>query len=50
MLWGSDWPHVQMNGRVMPNDGNLLGLLADWVPDEAVRNRILAVNPRELYR
>ena len=50
MLWGSDWPHVQMNGRVMPNDGNLLGLLADWVPDEAVRNRILAVNPLELYR
>ncbi|HEY6817021.1 MAG TPA: amidohydrolase family protein [Croceibacterium sp.] len=50
MLWGSDWPHVQMNGRVMPNDGDLLGLLAEWVPDEAVRARILAENPLALYR
>jgi predicted TIM-barrel fold metal-dependent hydrolase len=49
LLWGSDWPHVQMNGRVMPNDGDLLGLLAEWVPDEAARNRILAENPRALY-
>jgi predicted TIM-barrel fold metal-dependent hydrolase len=39
-----------MNGRVMPNDGDLLGLLADWVPDEATRARILATNPLELYR
>ncbi len=50
MLWGSDWPHVQMNGRLMPNDGDLLGLLAEWVPDEAARARILAENPLALYR
>jgi predicted TIM-barrel fold metal-dependent hydrolase len=49
MLWGSDWPHVQMNGRVMPNEGDLLDQLAEWVPDEAVRFRILAENPLELY-
>jgi len=49
MLWGSDWPHVQMNGRVMPNDGDLLDLLEEWVPHEATRTRILAHNPRELY-
>jgi predicted TIM-barrel fold metal-dependent hydrolase len=49
MLWGSDWPHVQMNGRVMPNDGDLLDLLAEWVPDQATRFRILAENPVELY-
>jgi predicted TIM-barrel fold metal-dependent hydrolase len=50
MLWGSDWPHVQMNGRIMPNDGDLLDLLVEWVPDEVLRNRILAENPLELYR
>jgi len=50
MLWGSDWPHVQMNDRVMPNDGDLLALLAEWVPDEAARARILAENPLALYR
>ena len=49
LVWGSDWPHVQMNGRDMPNDGDLLDLLADWVPDPAVRERILADNPRTLY-
>jgi len=49
MLWGSDWPHVQMNGRIMPNDGDLVDLLAEWVPDEASRFRILADNPRQLY-
>jgi predicted TIM-barrel fold metal-dependent hydrolase len=49
LVWGSDWPHVQMNGRCMPNDGDLLDLFAEWVPDAAVRNRILVQNPAELY-
>lgn len=49
LLWGSDWPHVQMNGRIMPNDGDLIDLLADWAPDEAVRRLILAENPVALY-
>ena len=49
MVWGSDWPHVNLDGMVMPNDGDLLDLLADWVPDAAVRNRILTQNPKALY-
>jgi predicted TIM-barrel fold metal-dependent hydrolase len=49
MVWGSDWPHVNMDGREMPNDGDLLDLLAEWVPDTAVRNRILAQNANALY-
>jgi predicted TIM-barrel fold metal-dependent hydrolase len=49
MVWGSDWPHVNLDGMVMPNDGDLLDLLADWVPDAAVRNRILAQNANKLY-
>jgi predicted TIM-barrel fold metal-dependent hydrolase len=48
-IWGSDWPHVNMQGRVMPNDGDLLDLLLDWALDEAVRNRILSDNARRLY-
>jgi len=47
-LWGSDWPHPHFDGP-MPNDGTLLDLLADWVPDEATRNRILVDNPAKLY-
>jgi predicted TIM-barrel fold metal-dependent hydrolase len=49
MVWGSDWPHVNLDGREMPNDGDLLDVLADWVPDAAVRNRILAQNANKLY-
>jgi 2-pyrone-4,6-dicarboxylate lactonase len=33
----------------MPNDGDLLDQLADWVPDEATRTRILVDNPTKLY-
>jgi predicted TIM-barrel fold metal-dependent hydrolase len=49
LVWGSDWPHVNMQGRVMPNDGDLLDLLLEWAPEEAVRNRILSDNARRLY-
>lgn len=49
LVWGSDWPHVNMNGRTMPNDGDLLDQLADWVPDEVQRNAVLVNNPCQLY-
>lgn len=49
MLWGSDWPHVQMNGRQMPNDGDLLDLFGEWVPDASIRKLILSQNPLALY-
>jgi len=49
LLWGSDWPHVQLNDRRMPNDGDLVDLLADWIPDESTRRLILSENPRVLY-
>lgn len=47
-LWGSDWPHVSHWGPMM-NVGELLDLLANWVPDEPARNRVLADNPQRLY-
>lgn len=49
MVWGSDWPHPMVNDRPMPNDGELVDLLADWAPDEVQRWRILVGNPAELY-
>jgi predicted TIM-barrel fold metal-dependent hydrolase len=49
LVWGSDWPHVNMQGRGMPNDGDLLDLLLDWAPEETIRNRILSDNARRLY-
>ncbi len=47
-VWATDWPHPAC-AVPMPNDGALIDMLADWVPDEAVRNRILVDNPAQLY-
>ena len=38
-----------MNDRSMPNDGDLVDLLAEWIPDPATRRRILVDNPAELF-
>ena len=47
VLWGTDWPHP--NVRVMPDDGDLVDLLGDLVPDDAARHRVLVANPETLY-
>lgn len=49
LIWGSDWPHVNMLGRLMPNDGDLVDLIEEWVPDPAARKRILVDNPASLF-
>ncbi len=48
LVWGSDWPHVALWGR-MPGDGDLVDDLARWGLDEAARRRVLVDNPRRLY-
>ncbi len=47
-VWGTDWPHPAVK-IPMPNDGDLLNLLADWAPDPDLRHRILVENPEALY-
>ncbi|MEP0940888.1 MAG: amidohydrolase family protein [Rhizobiaceae bacterium] len=47
LVWGSDWPHPSFNGP-MPNDGDLVDLLFDWV-DKETANKILVDNPERLY-
>ncbi len=49
LVWGTDWPHVNMNDREMPNDGDLVELVAEWIPDEKTRQQILVDNPCALY-
>jgi predicted TIM-barrel fold metal-dependent hydrolase len=48
VVWGSDWPHPTERGA-KPDDAQLFDLLHQWVPDEAVRRRVLVDNPARLY-
>lgn len=50
LLWATDWPHTRVRPtEYMPDDGDLLDQLAQWVPDAGLRNRILVDNPEKLY-
>jgi predicted TIM-barrel fold metal-dependent hydrolase len=48
LIWGSDWPHVKL-AREIPNDGDLVDLLTEWIPDPARRRQVLVDNPEKLY-
>lgn len=49
MLYASNWPHVSKPIDDQPDDRLLLDLMADWAPDEAVRQMIFVDNPARLY-
>jgi predicted TIM-barrel fold metal-dependent hydrolase len=56
VLWGSNWPHPGRGATPRsiappyPNDdGGVLNLLWTWVPDAAIRKKILVDNPARLY-
>jgi 2-pyrone-4,6-dicarboxylate lactonase len=45
-LWGTDWPHPNL--AVVPDDGDLVDLIAEYAPTEAERQRLLVANPQRL--
>ena len=49
VMWGTDWPHPNKY-VVNPNDGDLMDAVGQWVPDAAMRQRILVDNPAKFYR
>jgi D-galactarolactone isomerase len=48
MVWATNWPHPTP-GVPRPDDGQLLDMLLDWVPEEMTRRMILVDNPAKLY-
>ena len=61
IVWGSDWPHpdpdsaahrkpTDITQPMVVDDGRVLNLLPEWVPDAAVRRAILVDNPARLYQ
>ena len=50
VIWGTDWPHAYVfDPNRMPNDGDLIDMLLDFAPDEAVRRQILVDTPNRLF-
>jgi len=49
IVWGADWPHIAYFDKPVPDDGDLLNLLARWLPDAAARRKVLVDNPATLY-
>ena len=49
ILWGSDWPHLMLNGVAMPDAGQQLNTLLDAIPDTATRQKLFTDNPAQLY-
>ena len=51
VVWGTDWPHSMIfKPNAMPNDGDLVNMLLDLVPDEAQRKHVLVDNAARLFR
>jgi len=48
VLWGSDWPHVNLHGP-MPDDGALVDLLGAIAPSETLRAKLLVENPQAFF-
>jgi predicted TIM-barrel fold metal-dependent hydrolase len=48
VVWGTDWPHASAKEK-MQADADLADLVAEWVPDDADRRRVLVDNPTRLY-
>lgn len=52
LLFGTNWPHPSLfaaQAHSVPDDGHLVDLFCDWVPDARVREQILVANPARLY-
>jgi len=47
VVWGTDWPHP--NHTAVPNDGELVDLIAEIAPDEKTRQLMLVDNPARLF-
>jgi 2-pyrone-4,6-dicarboxylate lactonase len=47
VVWGTDWPHP--NHNAVPNDGDLVNLIAEIAPDERTRKLMLVDNPAKLF-
>jgi predicted TIM-barrel fold metal-dependent hydrolase len=50
IIWGTDWPHTQRySPGLIPNDGDIVDMMLDLIPDAAARTKIFVANPAALF-
>jgi 2-pyrone-4,6-dicarboxylate lactonase len=49
IIWGTDWPHPNHKPGNVPNDGDLVDLIAQIAPDAKTRKLMLVDNPTRLF-
>jgi len=48
VLWGTDWPHPNMEKRI-PDDGGLVDVIPRIAPTVTLQHKLLVANPKRLY-
>ncbi|MEJ8822571.1 amidohydrolase family protein [Variovorax humicola] len=48
LVWGSDWPHLRVTPE--PDAAQLLAMCRDWSGSDAIADKVLRINPVNLYR
>jgi len=48
VVWGTDWPHPHHKGPI-PEDSQLVDLIGEMAPSDALRRKLMVDNPRHLY-
>jgi len=48
VLWGTDWPHPNMKSHT-PDDGQLVDVIPNIAPTDALQQALLVDNPMRLY-
>jgi 2-pyrone-4,6-dicarboxylate lactonase len=48
VLWGTDWPHPNMEHRI-PDDGHLVDVIPRIAVTEELQHKLLVANPMRLY-
>ena len=48
VLWGSDWPHPNMQ-HAIPDDGHLVDMIPRIAPTAEAQHKLLVANPMRLY-
>lgn len=49
MVWATDWPHVMLWDKPVPDGADLLDWALSWEVDDAILKQILVDNPAVLY-